>query len=142
MDILFMRTNGTRWLPVDDERPAGRILVADRDSNVRATIESLLTMAGCEVRAEASMAAGLRCMRDWNPTLVMLDPDLRRGAPLDVIRAFWDAGQRRIPIILLGGEDLLRQDGFEPMISGSLPKPFDVRDLLTTAARFVTCRES
>jgi len=27
------------------------------------------------------------------------------------------------------------------MISGYLPKPFDVRELLATVARFATCRE-
>ncbi len=139
MDVLLTGINRSRRLPTEDQRPEGRVLVVDRDRNARATIESLLTMAGCEVATAASAAVGLRCVREWNPTLVLLDPTHHRRAPDEVIRAFWDAGQRRVPLVLLGDKGLPRNSGIEAMISGVLPKPFDVRDLLTTTARFVTC---
>ena len=125
--------------PDDKDRPAGRILVLDRESNVRATIESLLVMAACDVMLASSAAAGLRLVRVWKPTLVLLDPNIRPGAPSDVVRAFWEAGQRRIPLVLLGGMELRTNGGFHGMISGSLAKPFDVRKLLAIVSRFVTC---
>jgi CheY-like chemotaxis protein len=139
LDILFMGATQSHSTEDDSKRPAGRILVVDRDASVRATIASLLSMAGCEVRTAQSAAAGLRFVRIWHPTLIFLDPYIRGRAPLDVIRAFWEAGQRHAPLVLLGGAELHEDGKANETIAGHLAKPFDVRELLRTTARFVSC---
>jgi CheY-like chemotaxis protein len=139
LHLLFADANGNQPLLSKGSRPVGRVLVVDRDSKVRTTIESLLMIAACTVITAPSAAAGLRFMRIWHPTLVFLDAQIRPRAPLEAVRTFWEAGQRRVPLVLLGGTDLEANGGCDGMISGALPKPFDVRELLATTARFVTC---
>ena len=138
MELVFVSDNGGH--NGHDKSSKGRILVVDRDTNVRATVESLLTIAGCDVTTAGSAAAGLRFVRVWSPQLILLDPTVRGRNPLAVVRAFWDAGRGRIPLIVLADDTVRARADLKPMISDSLAKPFDVRDLLDLAARYVTCK--
>jgi DNA-binding response OmpR family regulator len=78
-------------------------------------------------------------VRVWRPNLILLDPHVRGRAPLDVVRAFWQAGQRRTPLVLLDGVDLRINGGMEFMVADILLKPFDVRELIAVASRFAAC---
>jgi CheY-like chemotaxis protein len=125
--------------PPKQIREHGRILVVDREANVRTTLRALLMIAGCAVSVAASAATGLRLVRVWHPNLILLDPYVRGRAPLDVVRAFWRAGQRRTPLVLLGGAELRTDGGMAFMVADVLAKPFDVRDLITVVSRYVSC---
>jgi two-component system, OmpR family, response regulator ResD len=137
VDLVFVRPNGMENGAHEDHR--GRILVVDRDPNVRDTVESLLTITGCDVTTAASAAAGLRFVRVWSPELILLDPMIRGPNPVDVVRQFWEAGRGSIPLILLVGDEMRADSALEPMVVDSLPKPFDVRGLVDLVGRYVIC---
>jgi DNA-binding response OmpR family regulator len=109
--------------------------VIDRDEKLRTTIEALLSAAGCEVRQAAAVEHALPTVDVWQPTLIFLE----RGDTEEThqaIQSLWNAAGRRIPVILLGTSDAI---GPIFLAQDYLPKPFDVRELLSLAERYAPC---
>jgi PAS domain S-box-containing protein len=112
--------------------PAGGVLVADDNADMRLYIRGLLGQA-CEVITVADGEAALRQIRERRPSLVLADvmmPKMDGFQLLEAIRA--DKSLQDLPVILLSaraGEES-RVEGLKAGATDYLVKPFSARELI------------
>lgn len=107
--------------PPDSNRP--RILVVDDDRLVRLSLVEHLGRVGFEVASCDSGECGLEWIEAWNPALVLLDVDL---PGIDGLATLARARllRPRLPVILMSGRQLLRDEVLGLGAADFLGKPF------------------
>jgi DNA-binding NtrC family response regulator len=77
-----------------------RILIIDDDPVVEAVVADALEPLGIEVVWYPTAAAGLRCIEDWSPDVILLDQWLPDQLGIDLLPAI-AAIDRRLPVVLI-----------------------------------------
>ena len=123
-------------------RGSGRVLVVEDETDLRDTIELLLTVEGCEARGVSDGAAALELLRDWSPDLILLDLTLPSMSGEAFISAYQQTAAPHAPIIVMTGMDIEAAAASAIGADSVLLKPFDVANLLEAVAVFVDCSDS
>ncbi len=120
---------------------SGRVLVIEDETDIRDTIELLITFEGCEVRGVSDGVRALELLQAWTPDLILLDLTLPTMGGEDFIRAYQQTAEPHAPIILMSGMDVEPAEARAMGAAGVLPKPFAVATLLEVVAGFVDCSD-
>jgi two-component system, OmpR family, alkaline phosphatase synthesis response regulator PhoP len=112
---------------------AARILIAEDEASIMASLDFLMRRCGFETRLACDGAEALDALEAFAPDLVILDMMLPRRSGLDVCRAIRARPQwRDIRVLLLtarsGAADVSR--GLEAGADDYLTKPFSTQDLV------------
>jgi PAS domain S-box-containing protein len=134
-----------RWLPGADEPAlqqfarvaplgsgAGRILVADDNTDMRAYVSRLLA-SQFEVRAVADGQAAMEAIRERKPDLVLADVMMPHLDGLGLVREVRaDPTLSDLPLILLSAraDEQARLEGLDAGADDYLTKPFSARELI------------
>lgn len=114
------------------------ILVVDDDAPIITLMRSLLREFGYEARTATSGPAAIEAARAEAPDLVLLDKNMPGMSGEDVIKALrGEAGLKEVPILLLTGDPVSRQEIAELGANGTVQKPFDLQDLLAQIRQHV-----
>lgn len=110
----------------------GTILVADDDRTIRTVLTQALTRAGCKVHATSSLVTLMRWVEEGKGDLVISDVMMPDGNGLDQLPLI--AEQRPgLPVIVISAQNTV-MTAIKASESGAfdyLPKPFDLKDLLS-----------
>jgi len=116
--------------------PSGHILVADDDAGIRTVLNQALTRAGYEVRATGTVAGLWRWVAAGEGDLVITDVIMPDDNAFDLLPRI-KRMRPDLPIIVMSA-----QNTFMTAIKASergayeyLPKPFDLRELVTIVGR-------
>ena len=116
--------------------PSGHILVADDDAGIRTVLNQALTRAGYEVRATGTVAGLWRWVAAGEGDLVITDVVMPDDNAFDLLPRI-KRMRPDLPIIVMSA-----QNTFITAIKASergayeyLPKPFDLRELVTIVGR-------
>lgn len=120
----------------------GTVLVIDDEPSIVALIEEVLGVEGYRVVAAVGEAA-LRCARDVHPDVILLDlmmPGLDGVEVSQRLRA--DPATARIPIVAMSACSQSRLSATVGLMraNGQLSKPFDMRRLCATVARWAEAK--
>jgi DNA-binding response OmpR family regulator len=110
-----------------------RILIADDEPNIVASLEFLLKQKGHEVRVAANGLEALRQVGEFVPDLILLDVMMPRLSGYDVCQKVrenpaWSA--IRIVMLSAKGRDVEVTKGMAVGADAYVTKPFATRDLL------------
>ena len=111
--------------------PKTTVLVVDDDADARTLLELALSAEGLSVRSAVNGADALRVARRWRPDVILLDLAMpvmdgyafRAAQLLDPLLA-------AIPVICVSGRYDAEQASSELQLSGCLPKPFCLTDVI------------
>jgi DNA-binding response OmpR family regulator len=106
------------------------ILVVDDDQPILLLMRSLLREFGFEPRTASSGAAAIEEARAAVPDLVLLDLKMPGMSGEEVIAGLRRAGRNDVPILILSGEPVERQEIERLGVAGAVQKPFDVPALV------------
>jgi CheY-like chemotaxis protein len=115
-----------------------RVLLVDDEEDLRALLTSIVSDLGYEVEAAADGWSALLSIEEDPPALVFLDLLLPRMDGLTLLTHLRESGSR-MPIVLLtacGDEKLIRK-AIRAGASAYIAKPFRIRQLADTCARFL-----
>lgn len=122
-----------------------RVLLAEDEPNIAASLQFLLNRAGYEVRIRESGADALREARAWAPDLMILDvmlPDLDGLEVLARLRA--EAPGRPLPVLMLTAKGA-RETQEAALAAGAdafITKPFANSEVLAVVARLANGAEA
>jgi PAS domain S-box-containing protein len=106
-----------------------KVLVLDDDDGARLLMKTILTRAGAEVRAFATVAEALVALTDWTPDVMLSDLSMPIDDGFSFVRNLRASGNE-VPAIAvtayLRSEDAAEAAGFQ----AHLPKPFAPADLI------------
>jgi len=105
-------------------------------------VETLITLAGCQVRGAQTPAEAVPLVRSWQPELILLEGSVPSGETVIAIRALRETAKWLIPIVLVGGASIEAEGLLDVLVTGYLPTPFDARELFAVLSRYVSCRRS
>lgn len=111
------------------ERAATRVLVVDDDVSILDTVSAILSAEGYEVAAASGGEEALSLLREWHPTLVLLDMRMPIVDGWAVARAMRESGSK-VPIVVMTAAENARRWADEIGASGQLAKPFGLDELL------------
>ena len=117
----------------------GRVLVVEDDEHLRDVMEALISIEGCEARSAHDGASALELIKSWQPDLILLDLYMPGMDGREFLTAYREMGEPTAPVILLTGRTIRPEAVAELEVAGSLPKPFNVNDLLDMVAQFTDC---
>ena len=114
----------------------GTVLVADDDRTIRTVLTQALTRAGCKVRATGSAATLWRWVEEGEGNAVVSDVMMPDGNGLDMLPAI---RKRRpeLPVVVISAQNTV-MTAIKASEAGAydyLPKPFDLRELLSKVAK-------
>ena len=115
-----------------------RLLLVDDDSDLVEAYSELLRSEGHEVRTAGAGEEGLQALRSAPlPDVLVLDVDMPvlGGPGMAHKMLLHDAGEERIPILLISGRDDLPQIAERMGTPYCLKKPGDIGQFLDTLAR-------
>ena len=117
-----------------------KILVIDDERPFVDTVVITLEDSGYQVLAELDSEAGMRCVFQWNPDLILLDISMPGGSGFSLARTLRNLyGEKAPPFIFITGmNDSHLEDKaalFEP--AGLLHKPFEMRELRSRIERVI-----
>jgi len=115
--------------------------VVDDDPMIIRLMERILDDAGYRTVSASDGQAGLQCVRDQHPALVVLDVMMPKLDGLEVTRALRaEAETSAVPIILLSARALPADVaiGLDAGANDYVVKPFDITDLLERIARLLS----
>jgi CheY-like chemotaxis protein len=122
---------------VKAEGPAGLVLVVDDDVDIRDMITQALELEGWRVVGAANGAEALRAVRRGpRPDVILLDlmmPVMNGWEFMEAQRQ--DAALAAIPVVLISGDERLREKAAAAHVAGFLKKPMDLVALLDTVQR-------
>lgn len=110
-----------------------RILIADDEANIVATLEFLMEQAGWEVKVAATGDDALVLAASFAPDLLLLDVMMPGKSGFEVCqRLRSDPATRAIKIVMLSakGRDMEVAKGLELGADAYVTKPFSTRDLV------------
>jgi DNA-binding response OmpR family regulator len=111
---------------------AKRILIADDEPNIVASLEFLMEQAGYEVRTAADGNEALAAVASFAPDLVLLDVMMPGRSGYEVCeRIKGDPATRGIRVLMLSakGRDVEVAKGLDLGADAYVTKPFSTRDL-------------
>jgi two-component system, OmpR family, response regulator len=129
-------------LPRDDHRPPRRILLVDDDTAVQQMVASYLGQHGFLVAAAIGRLEVARQFKAAEPSLVILDLQLRQEDGLDLLREIRIASD--VPVVITTGhrrDEIERVLGLELGADDFLTKPFGLRELLARIRAVLRRRE-
>src|SRR5678810_1493699 len=120
----------------EDPMPAGSILVADDDGAIRTVLNQALSRAGYSVRLTSNAATLWRWVSEGEGDLVITDVVMPDENAFDLLPRIKKM-RPNLPVIVMSA-----QNTFMTAIRASergaydyLPKPFDLRELITIVGR-------
>lgn len=121
----------------------GTVIVADDDRTIRTVLSQALTRAGCRVRATGTISTLWRWVEEGEGDIIVTDVNMPDGDALDILPAI---RKRRpdLPIIVMSAQNTV-MTAIRATESGAyeyLPKPFDLKDLLSTVNKALSHQTS
>jgi len=110
-----------------------RVLIADDEANIVASLEFLMEQAGCEVKIAPDGAAALALVASFRPDLVLLDVMMPVKNGYEVCQQLkGDPATRGVKVVLLSakGRDVEVAKGLELGADAYVTKPFSTRELV------------
>jgi CheY-like chemotaxis protein len=118
------------------EKPV--ILVVDDDGPILALMRNLLKEFGFQAVTAETGSEAIDIARAQRPALVLLDKNMPGMTGDQVIRALrGEPGFDKLPILILSGERLSRDDLAALGADGAVQKPFDVLALVEQIRQYV-----
>jgi CheY-like chemotaxis protein len=117
---------------------AAKVLVVEDDQAIRSLLVDVLADDGWTVRAASDGEEALAILGDWRPDLIILDqlmPRMDGSAFRSVQRGRPELAA--IPTLLLSAVRDLPEQGSTLEVEATLPKPFNLDELLVLAGRLV-----
>src|SRR6201986_2540556 len=116
--------------------PAGNILVADDDAAIRTVLNQALSRAGYEVRSTSNAATLWRWISQGDGDLVITDVVMPDENAFDLIPRIRKS-RPELPIIVMSAQNTFMTAirASERGAYESLPKPFDLKELITIVGR-------
>jgi CheY-like chemotaxis protein len=118
------------------------ILVVDDDGPILTLMRNLLREFGYDSVVASTGEQALEGARAQRPDLVLLDKNMPGMSGSEVIQALREDGLDHVPILILSGEPLSKNELAEIGAHGAVQKPFDVpalidqiRETLSSVAR-------
>jgi DNA-binding response OmpR family regulator len=112
---------------------AKRVLIADDEPNIVASLEFLMEQAGFEVRVAPNGGAAWSAIESFAPDLVLLDVMMPVRSGYEICeRLKSDPDRRHIKVIMLSakGRDVEVKKGLELGADEYVTKPFSTRELV------------
>ncbi len=110
-----------------------RVLIADDEANIVASLEFLMEQAGFEVRVAANGDEALELAASFRPDLVLLDIMLPKKSGYEVCqRLKSDPATRDMKVVMVSakGRDVEVAKGVELGADAYVVKPFSTRELV------------
>jgi CheY-like chemotaxis protein len=118
------------------EKPV--ILVVDDDGPILALMRNLLKEFGFQAVTAGTGSEAIDVARAQRPALVLLDKNMPGMTGDQVIRRLrGEPGFDKLPILILSGERLTRDDLTKLGADGAVQKPFDVTLLIDQIRKYV-----
>jgi CheY-like chemotaxis protein len=119
-----------------DEKPV--ILVVDDDGPILTLMRNLLKEFGFQAVTAGTGSEAIDVARQQRPALVLLDKNMPGMTGDQVIRRLrGEPGLDNLPILILSGERLTRDDLAKLGADGAVQKPFDVTLLIDQIRKYV-----
>lgn len=115
------------------EQPSQRILVVDDDNSLLNLLKLIFEEEGFEVARADSGLQALQLMERRAPALIVLDLKLGDIHGLAVLRQIRKHAHEDLPVIVISGNDSLRQQALIAGADEFVSKPFDVESLVDLA---------
>jgi DNA-binding response OmpR family regulator len=112
---------------------AKRILIADDEANIVASLEFLMRQKGYEVRTVGNGADALKAVAEFAPDLMLLDVMMPQMSGYDVcqkVRADPQGHKVRIVMLSAKGREAEVSKGLALGADAYVTKPFSTRDLV------------
>jgi DNA-binding response OmpR family regulator len=112
---------------------AKRVLIADDEANIVASLEFLMEQAGFEVRVVTNGREALEAAQGFLPDLVLLDVMMPEKNGYEVCQSLrQDPALAHVKIVMLSakGRDIEVAKGLELGADAYVTKPFSTRDLV------------
>ncbi|HEX9162641.1 MAG TPA: response regulator [Thermoanaerobaculia bacterium] len=106
------------------------ILVIDDDLPILTLMRNVLREFGFEATVASTEAAAIESFRTKAPHLVLLDKNMPGTSVREMIAALRKEGPNQVPIVILSGEPIERDEIQRLGAAGAVMKPFDVLDLV------------
>jgi DNA-binding response OmpR family regulator len=119
---------------------AKKILIADDEPNIVASLEFLMRQKGYEVRVAGNGVEALAAVTEFQPDLVLLDVMMPQMSGYDVcqkIRAGAQGQRTRILMLSAKGRETEVSKGLAVGADAYVTKPFSTRDLIAQVARML-----
>jgi len=113
-----------------------RVLVVEDDASNRDLLEDCLAIEGCEVRTAASGEDALDVLRQWQPSLILLDLGLPMMSGEEFALHYRAQPGPHAPIVLLTAAMDSADSAERVGAAARLEKPFDLDQLLALVSRF------
>ena len=110
-----------------------RVLIADDEPNIVASLEFLMEQAGFEVKLAANGQEALELVASFRPDLVLLDVMMPVKNGYEVCQSLKsDPATRAVKVVMLSakGRDVEVAKGLELGADAYVTKPFSTRDLV------------
>jgi DNA-binding response OmpR family regulator len=117
-----------------------RVLIADDEPNIVASLEFLMEQAGFEVKVAPDGAAALALVASFRPALVLLDVMMPVKNGYEVCQHLkGDPATRGVKVILLSakGRDVEVAKGLELGADAYVTKPFSTRELVAKVKELI-----
>jgi DNA-binding response OmpR family regulator len=108
-----------------------RILVIDDDEPILGLMRNVLREFDFEALTASTGTQALDHARNNQPDLVLLDKNMPGMSGEEVIRAFRAEGWDELPILILSGDPVSREELGSLGANGAVQKPFDLTVLIT-----------
>lgn len=120
----------------------GTVLVADDDRTIRTVLTQALTRAGCRVRATSNTSTLWRWIEEGEGDAVISDVMMPDGNGLDLLPAIVRK-RPDLPVIVISAQNtvITAVKASEAGAYDYLPKPFDLRELLSKVNKALTRTE-
>ena len=112
---------------------AKRVLIADDEPNIVASLEFLMEQAGYEVKVAANGQEALELAASFRPDLILLDVMMPGKNGYEVCQSLKsDPATRSVKVVMLSakGRDIEVAKGLELGADAYVTKPFSTRDLV------------
>ena len=107
------------------------ILVVDDDAPILTLMRNILREFGFDSRTASTGPAALAAVREQTPDLILVDKNMPGMDGAEVIKALRaQAGLSELPILILSGEPVDRNELREIGATAAVQKPFDVPALI------------
>jgi DNA-binding response OmpR family regulator len=119
---------------------AKKILIADDEPNIVASLEFLMRQKGYDVRTAANGVEALAAVAEFRPDLMLLDVMMPQMSGYDVcqkVRADPDGQRIRIVMLSAKGRETEVSKGLAIGADAYVTKPFSTRDLIAQVAKML-----
>ena len=108
------------------------ILVVDDDMPILTLMRNILREFGFDAETAATGEDAIAAARRRRPDLILLDLKMPGMPGEDVIAGLRSAGVDGVPILILSGDPVEREEISRLGVTGAVQKPFDVPALVDT----------